>query len=73
MLQKNMATSLLIELNVENNQLSGSLENVFSKGLKNLQTLKVEGNSQLMLGQKSDDNLSTFRDYFPQLKTLSTD
>lgn len=73
MLQKNMATSLLIELNVENNQLSGSLENVFSKGLKNLQTLKVKGNSQLKLGQKSDDNLRTFRDYFPQLKTLSTD
>ncbi len=73
MVQNNITTSLLIDLNVENNELTGTLEDVFSKGLKNLQILKVKGNAQLRLAQNSDNNPDAFRDYFPQLKTLSTD
>lgn len=73
MVQNNVKTSLLIYLDVENNELEGPLEQVFSKGLKNLQTLKIKNNPSLILSEKSEYNPSAFFSHFPSLKTLSTD
>lgn len=68
---KELVENFVIYLNIEHNDLTGSLAEVFSNGLKHLITLNVNGNARLDLG--SPYHPGVFFDYFPALKKLSTD
>jgi hypothetical protein len=68
---KELVDNFVIYLNIEHNALTGPLAEIFSKGLKHLITLNVRGNDQLDL--VSPYHPGVFFDYFPALKTLTTD